>query len=36
MKKCSPFKRKSKKGQLIQNFQSKEIIYASIFKKIKE
>ena len=36
MKKCSPLRRKSKKGQLIQNFQSKEIlILTNIFKRIK-
>mgnify|MGYP000639310187 CR=1 FL=1 len=36
MKKCSPLRRKSKRGELIQNFQSKEIsILTSIFKRIK-
>ena len=36
MKKCSPLRRKSKKGQLIQNRQGKEIsMLTSIFKRIK-
>ena len=35
MQKCSPIKGKIKKGQLIHNFQMKEITLTSIFKIIK-